>query len=631
MPNQQPFRKQQPAQVPQMRNATPPQESLNIDITSNPRREGLYKLTDSAGRDVNIPYSNVGDALYKGYKIAPSEHSRFVKDFEVDPHPPVTGNEIPFRNAPSMVVSPESGQPMQVKTWQPPRSEAKAAQQQKEYTWQVLRPWVDTKGLAPAQMPISPPLQRPSVPIMKQLDNDIGAVALSPILAAMDPKSTLQNGIDAGDRGANEFVRGYSDGNWRLQNIPNAFSAVAGGDPEAAREEWGNKHYGRAVAQQGLLPALSFASSMIGPGVSEGGVVSPAAKWTGEGLQNIGESMARRTVEQATKQGIQPGSGILQRLGTGLLTSTPGFIGDNVANLINHPSNVFAPKSIAPKLLFGAAGVLKPELQSRFATTLNGLGRGLTEGTGMNGAVRAIPPMFGVGNVAKDEVNQSHERKEYDGQQNLERRFSPMTEYVSAKRDSQPNDQYIGTKPAPEGPAAYGGAPTPVISEAGFNEANQSVHRYGTRDPETEVAPATHCVYVSPAAQPNNQSVGAKLNPEIPISHNSPSPPGGSWRQTLTPRSIPSDATGLNTPNLFRSDLFGPGNSLFSSYPQLPNMGDEAAIAKAPNYFNMPQTSVGDDEQRFQGPPITLKSLAPAAFPSRGTPRTNLYGWTESQ
>jgi hypothetical protein len=110
--------------------------------------------------------------------------------------------------------------------------------------------------------------------------------------------------------------------------------------------------------------------------------------------------------------------------------------------------------------------------------------------------------------------------------------------------------------------------------------------------------------------------------------HGSPSLFRGSWPQNPIPHSISSGATGFGNTNL--SSTY-PTNNLFSPYRQSSDMGYGQASGKVSNYFNTPQASVEDNDQKFQGPPIILKSLAPAAFPNGEPSRTNLYGWPEYQ
>jgi hypothetical protein len=125
---------------------------------------------------------------------------------------------------------------------------------------------------------------------------------------------------------------------------------------------------------------------------------------------------------------------------------------------------------------------------------------------------------------------------------------------------------------------------------------------------------------------PNDQSESQEVPYGMP--HGLPSPFGGSWPQKPAPRSISSGAMGVGDTN---SGSTYPVNNLFSPYRQPSSMGYGSASDKVANYFNTPQPSVDNNEQRFQGPPIILKSLAPAAFPSSGMPKNNLYGWTEYQ
>ena len=81
------------------------------------------------------------------------------------------------------------------------------------------------------------------------------------------------------------------------------------------------------------------------------------------------------------------------------------------------------------------------------------------------------------------------------------------------------------------------------------------------------------------------------------------------------------------------------------NYLAVPNAGADAAWLTAPTggkedkrpvsydsrFFYTPNANAVDAGERFQEPPIALRSLAPAAFPSGGTPVNNIYGWTEYQ
>lgn len=123
---------------------------------------------------------------------------------------------------------------------------------------------------------------------------------------------------------------------------------------------------------------------------------------------------------------------------------------------------------------------------------------------------------------------------------------------------------------------------------------------------------------------PNDQYNSQEVPYGMP--HSLRSPLGAPWPQEPTPRSIPSGAMGVGDTN-YGSTY--PVNNLFSPYRQSSRLGYGLASDKVSNYFSTLQPSVDDNDQRFQGPPIILKSLAPAAFPNSGTPKTNLYGWTE--
>lgn len=57
--------------------------------------------------------------------------------------------------------------------------------------------------------------------------------------------------------------------------------------------------------------------------------------------------------------------------------------------------------------------------------------------------------------------------------------------------------------------------------------------------------------------------------------------------------------------------------------------GAQRPLGYDPRFFYTPNGGAVDAGQKFQEPPVTLKSLAPATFPSGGTPVSNIYGWTE--
>ncbi|WP_158821414.1 hypothetical protein [Granulicella sp. S156] len=109
-----------------------------------------------------------------------------------------------------------------------------------------------------------------------------------------------------------------------------------------------------------------------------------------------------------------------------------------------------------------------------------------------------------------------------------------------------------------------------------------------------------------------------------------PQPPfTASQSRNFTTQRIPSDASG--------SRIAG------RSYPGTPDAGANAAwfaprtagqeaqrvLGYDPRFFHTSNANAEDTGQKFQEPPVTLKSLAPAAFPNRGTPASNIYGWTE--
>lgn len=50
------------------------------DLTSNPNSEGTYKMNGPHGQ-VGVPFSNVFQAQRTGYKLDPSDHDRYIKDY----------------------------------------------------------------------------------------------------------------------------------------------------------------------------------------------------------------------------------------------------------------------------------------------------------------------------------------------------------------------------------------------------------------------------------------------------------------------------------------------------------------------------------------------------------------------
>jgi hypothetical protein len=110
------------------------------------------------------------------------------------------------------------------------------------------------------------------------------------------------------------------------------------------------------------------------------------------------------------------------------------------------------------------------------------------------------------------------------------------------------------------------------------------------------------------------------------ISLHDPQPPfTASQSRNFTTQRIPSDASG--------SRIAG------RSYPGTPDAGANAAwfaprtagqeaqrvLGYDPRFFHTLNANAEDTGQKFQEPPVTLKSLAPAAFPNRGTPVSCLW------
>lgn len=285
-------------------------------IAANPKGEGTYAMKDPYGRDVTIPYSNVGDALYKGYRMGILEHSRYADDLQADPHRAAPGRDLPIRNAPSATSVPPGGQTIPAKRWNPATTRAEYEQQQREYAQEVAES-ANAIGTPQAAMPIRASSGSPSVPVSTQLSNDVGNLAFSPLTFALDPKRGFQGMLEAGDRGAKELARGISDGGFSAWNIPNAVSATMGGDPEAAREEWARGNYGRALTQYAANPALGFLSSLVGPEAGEGAeAVSPGMERTGEYLQDTASPKVMDSVLSGGKDvhlnGAEPGSAVMK-------------------------------------------------------------------------------------------------------------------------------------------------------------------------------------------------------------------------------------------------------------------------------------------------------------------------------
>jgi hypothetical protein len=76
---------------------------------------------------------------------------------------------------------------------------------------------------------------------------------------------------------------------------------------------------------------------------------------------------------------------------------------------------------------------------------------------------------------------------------------------------------------------------------------------------------------------------------------------------------------------------YNPNTNPFSQYLQSRLEANRPTSRFDPGGISLPQATSRDSVQRFQEPPLTLKSMAPAAFPDGGTPRLNLYGWPQSQ
>lgn len=284
-------------------------------MAANSKGEGTYAMQDRYGRDISIPYSNVGDALYKGYKMGMAEHSRYVDDLQADPHPATPGKDLPIPNAPSAASVPASGQTLQARSWKPATTQAEYRRQQREYAQEVGKS-ADAIGTPQAAMPVRASLESPSVPVSTQISNDIGNLAFSPLTFALNPKSGIQGMFEAGNRGANELARGISDGGFTGWNIPNAVSATMGGDPEAAREEWARGNHGRAFTQYAANPVLAGLSSMIGPGAGEGAeAVSPAMERAGEYLQDTASPKVMDWALNGGKEvhlnGAEPGAAVM--------------------------------------------------------------------------------------------------------------------------------------------------------------------------------------------------------------------------------------------------------------------------------------------------------------------------------
>jgi hypothetical protein len=284
-------------------------------IAANPKGEGTYAMQDVYGRDVLIPYSNVGDALYKGYKIGTAEHSRYVDDLQADPHPAAPGKGLPIPNAPSVASVPASGQTLQAMSWKPATTQAEYGRQQREYAKEVGKS-ANAIGIPQAAMPVRASLGSPSVPVSTQISNDVGNLALSTLTFALDPKSGLQGMFETGNRFDNELARGTADGGFSGWNIPNAASALMGGDPEAAREEWARGNHGRALTQYMANPALGVLSSMVGPGAGEGAeAVSPAMERAGEYLQDTASPKVMDWALNGGKEvhlnGAEPGASVM--------------------------------------------------------------------------------------------------------------------------------------------------------------------------------------------------------------------------------------------------------------------------------------------------------------------------------
>ncbi|AEU37277.1 hypothetical protein [Granulicella mallensis] len=776
------------------------------DIAENPKGEGTYKVTDPYGRDINIPYSNVGDALYKGYKIGAAEHSRYVDDLRADPHPVAPGEALPVRNAPVAASPSIAAQNSQGKTWRPAKTQAEYKQQQQEFEQEAGKS-ANARGIAQAQMPVQAPVAHASIPVSTQISNALGGMALSPLAFAVNPRETFLGMLRAGDNGANELARGSSEGGFSGWNIPNAFVAAAGGNPEAAREEWARGNYGRAVTQYGTVPALSLASSFIGPGAGEGvEAVSPGVQRAGEFLQDtvapkamgwalnagkdihlngaepgvaaLGEGprtsfamtkgqladqlnaaatrdaeiasqaasnseakIPSSTVQEAIDNVINPKiAGLQKQFGitdeanslrnlrsefdpylsgqeamsaadvhgmlnnlndyifknreidpaTNSVISATHDIHNNIAEqLYNADPSLEAPllqarnslvasklaKEIPGSSLDGAKEIAETIAKNAFqelrspatwsnphlagskllhgvpeelwnntikstpvrtgiANSLNGLGAGLSEGvvnTGITGAVRTFPSFLGVGNTSSDMVTHHGDSGvdplvDSGTNPGINSVIKPGLNLgiksgidLGVQPGIQPGiDAFVN----PSIGSRLNMRMNPLRENDIGQFPNQSANQPVEQDQNGKSA----------LSDRNYNQYGSQYSKEnVPheVLHPHPQPPSAaSWPQNLTPRSISPNTMGLAAQS---SDPTNPVNNPFSPYLRSLNTGYGSAPERGSNYFSMPQPSVGDNDQRFQGPPITLKSLAPAAFPSSGTPRTNLYGWTEYQ
>ena len=97
-------------------------------------------------------------------------------------------------------------------------------------------------------------------------------------------------------------------------------------------------------------------------------------------------------------------------------------------------------------------------------------------------------------------------------------------------------------------------------------------------------------------------------------------------RGTFKAQSISSDAFGSRIAGQNYPGTPDAGASAVWFAPRAVGQEAQRVLGDDPRFFRTSNENAEDIGQKFQEPPVTLKSLDPAAFPSRGTPVSNIYG-----
>lgn len=120
-----------------------------------------------------------------------------------------------------------------------------------------------------------------------------------------------------------------------------------------------------------------------------------------------------------------------------------------------------------------------------------------------------------------------------------------------------------------------------------------------------------------------------QADPGVISLHDPQSPFATQQPRNFTTQSIPFDASGSRIAGRNYPGTPDAGANAVWFAPRTAGQEARGVLGYDPHFFDTSNSNVEDAGQKFQEPPVTLKSLAPAAFPSRGTPVSNIYGWTE--